>query len=526
MSFVPNNWEPMRLTDCLFGLTEREYKRLQQSWAHYFAQDIFPKIDESPYAVLYSEKDSRPNTPVNVQIGALILKELRHMSDEEVMDSLFFDMRMQYALHTTSWDEQPMSDRTLSRFRARCLQYEEETGVDLLGQTIRSLSKEIASLMHIDSTLKRMDSMMVEANIKHMSRLELLYVSLQRVLKKETAIPESLRSYLDASHEHEFLYHLRSETIEEKSQQLFSDIALLQQQTAQPNSTEWQQLVRVLDEQTVIENGQRRFRTKKDSRLPGPCLQSPIDPEVTYRHKRGSNHIGYIANFIESAGENGTIIEDYAFESNIHSDSQFLKETIETISGPNSAITLVTDGGYSGKENTQIAKAKGVTLITTNLTGKGTPDFYADTIFTEDGKNILCCPNGYAPIDSTYVDKQESVRIHMKPHDCAQCPHSQLCRPAQGKRHFTKTISHSMKERALQTRFRSTETFKAFAHFRNGVEAIPSLMRRKYYVDTMPVHGRLRSKLYFGFKIAALNFTRFCRYKQNPFLRANIAKNP
>ena len=38
--------------------------------------------------------------------------------------------------------EQPLSDRTLSRFRARCAAYETEHGVDLLHETITSLSSE------------------------------------------------------------------------------------------------------------------------------------------------------------------------------------------------------------------------------------------------------------------------------------------------------------------------------------------------------------------------------------------------
>lgn len=33
---------------------------------------------------------------------------------------------------TTSMKEQPMSDRTLGRFRARCLEYEAKTGIDLI----------------------------------------------------------------------------------------------------------------------------------------------------------------------------------------------------------------------------------------------------------------------------------------------------------------------------------------------------------------------------------------------------------
>ena len=53
---------------------------------------------------------------------------------------------------------------------------------------------------------------------------------------------------------------------------------------------------------------------------------------------------------------------------------------------------------------------------------------------------------------------------------------------------------------------------KEYAHFRNGVEAIPSLLRRKYKVDKIPAHGKLRTKLHFGFKVAALNLKKLLDY--------------
>ena len=48
---------------------------LEKSWAKTFADKVFPAIDENIFSVLYSKKASRPNTPVNVIVGALILKE-------------------------------------------------------------------------------------------------------------------------------------------------------------------------------------------------------------------------------------------------------------------------------------------------------------------------------------------------------------------------------------------------------------------------------------------------------------------
>ena len=88
---------------------------LEKSWAKPFAEKIFLKIDESRFACLYSDKASRPNTPVNVCAGALIIKELLNLTDDEMVESLAFDVRFQYALHTTSFEEQPLSDKTLTR---------------------------------------------------------------------------------------------------------------------------------------------------------------------------------------------------------------------------------------------------------------------------------------------------------------------------------------------------------------------------------------------------------------------------
>ena len=148
---------------------------LEKSWAKPFAEKIFPKIDESRFICLYSDKASRPNTPVNVCAGALILKELLNLTDDEMVESLAFDVRFQYALHTTSFEEQPLSDKTLSRFRKRCYTYELATGTDLIYETIIGLSGEMAKIMKINGQIQRMDSLMVASNIKRLSRMELLY---------------------------------------------------------------------------------------------------------------------------------------------------------------------------------------------------------------------------------------------------------------------------------------------------------------------------------------------------------------
>ena len=105
-------------------IADQQQKALEKSWAKVFADEIVLPIDETRFSVLYSNKASRPNTPVNVIVGALIIKELFDYSDDEMVENLMLDFRLQYALHTTSFEEQPLRAKTLTRFRRRCCDYE------------------------------------------------------------------------------------------------------------------------------------------------------------------------------------------------------------------------------------------------------------------------------------------------------------------------------------------------------------------------------------------------------------------
>ena len=84
MSFKPNNAQQLSMDDSCINLTTRERNFFDKSWAKLFGDVIFPAINEEPFAVLFSTKASMPNTPINVIIGALIIKELYDFSDDEI----------------------------------------------------------------------------------------------------------------------------------------------------------------------------------------------------------------------------------------------------------------------------------------------------------------------------------------------------------------------------------------------------------------------------------------------------------
>jgi len=58
------------------------------------------------------------------------------------------------------------------------------------------------------------------------------------------------------------------------------------------------------------------------------------------------------------------------------------------------------------------------------------------------------------------------------------------------------------------------ETRTLISRIRNGVETVPSVLRNKYAVDKMPMRGKLKTKLFFGFKVATLNFSKLMRFTQ------------
>ena len=71
---------------------------LEQSWAGTFRREVFERLDEKPFAVLYGEADSRPNVPVNVLFGLETLKSGFGWTDEQMYQAYLFALQVRYAL--------------------------------------------------------------------------------------------------------------------------------------------------------------------------------------------------------------------------------------------------------------------------------------------------------------------------------------------------------------------------------------------------------------------------------------------
>lgn len=521
MSFVLNNYQQVSLFDSLGFLSERKQKILDKSWAKPFSDHIFSNIDEMMFAPLYSDKkNSRPNAPVNVIVGALILKELNGLTDEEIIEECEFDFRYQYALHTTSYENQPLSDRTFSRFRERNAAYELVTGRDLIHDCIVSLSENIRKYMDISAAIKRMDSMMIESNIRQMGRLELLYTCLANLVREmvrdgQTDLLEGLKDYEDPNNRNRVVYHDQSTPQNEKIQKIINDaVALLPKCKDEYGQTdEYQLLQRAIDEQTKNDDkGGRIPKTKEDGMSPD-ILQNPSDPDATYRSKARKPHKGYSANIVEAVDEKGSVIVDYQYDVNTRSDASFIKEYIENSEISEETVALITDGAYASEEASRLAADKNIGLLTTGLLGRKPKEILGKFKVDETDYKVTSCPAGNSPKSGSYIKQTDSIRVSFHKHQCEGCPYQSECNPDIKSRTASLLIPLKSRRRILESaEIMDDETRTLIGRIRNGIETVPSIIRNKYMVDKMPVRGKLKTKQFFGFKIAALNVSKLIRF--------------
>jgi len=86
--------------------------------------------------------------------------------------------------------------------------------VDLYRDCIKDLSGKIVKMMKINGNVKCMDSMMIEANIRFLSRMELIYTCIPLVIhlvkNHKADVPEELKPYADPNNYNHFHFELNS----------------------------------------------------------------------------------------------------------------------------------------------------------------------------------------------------------------------------------------------------------------------------------------------------------------------------
>jgi hypothetical protein len=163
--------QPILLSD-VKDLPDRSLKYLQGSWAEVFRREVFLRIPEDRFAILYDPDPSRPNVAVNVLVGLEVLKEWHGWSDEEMYEHFLFDLQVRYAVGCDNFGEGDFDVRTLYYFRQRLSAHAFKTGENLMKVVFEHITDEQIKKLGINTKVQRMDSSQILSNIADLSRLE------------------------------------------------------------------------------------------------------------------------------------------------------------------------------------------------------------------------------------------------------------------------------------------------------------------------------------------------------------------
>jgi len=146
---------------------------------------------------------------------------------------------------------------SLTNFRAAVYKYNQEHDVDLIQEEIETNAKTFSKLLKIDGHTIRMDSLLISSSCKKLSRLEIIYSTVARLIKvidKNTTLPEYFKPYLEESHYNDTIYRLKDKNLNSKIKNIKDGLKLhsLYRDNEISKGEEFKLLCRMLKEQTKI----------------------------------------------------------------------------------------------------------------------------------------------------------------------------------------------------------------------------------------------------------------------------------
>lgn len=526
------------LISAIYDLPEKQRERLEQSWAGTFYREVFNRIEEESFAVLFSEQPSRPNVPVNVLVGLEALKAGFGWSDEELYEAFLYNLQVRYALGYDRLGEGEFDLRTLYYFRQRLSGYNLKHGINLLEKVFEQITDKQLVELKIRTGVQRMDSTQIASNILDASRLHLLVEGIQRLHRivdevEQQRLSEWFAPYLKETAGH-YAYRVKGKEatqahLEQVGQSLFVLLAELRPLCAQ--HAVYAVVERLFQEHFHITQGGAHL--KENKALPAGSLQSLDDLEATYRTKGTKHYKGYVANLTETCDPENELqlITKIQVESNNVADSHLLQEALPNLKQRTHLETLHTDGAYPSPNNDEELPKQGVQLIQTGIRGnKPDPQRFnlTDFQFEQDAQDLptcVTCPNGQTA--QITRGKTSGLFARFPAETCATCPFqlNQRCRARPQLRDPRYFIDFTLQEfRVAQRRTDYLAQKQNDHNLRAAVEATVRSLKHPFPAGKLPVRGKFRMTCMLLSAALLVNVRRICTYQANP--KRNKAQNP
>jgi hypothetical protein len=506
--YKPNkrHLQPLLISN-IHDLPEKHQKRLEKSWAGVFYRELFCRLKEEPFIVLYADIPSRPNIPVNVLVGLETLKSGFGWSDEELYDHFVFDLQVRYALGYHDFKEGDFDLRTLYNFRRRLSKYNREHGVNLLEQAFVDITDQQIISLKLDTSQQRMDSTQIASNIMVMSRLQLLVEAFQRLYRclsteDQQQYAELFAPYLKGA-SGQYVYRIKGEeairrNIQQVGEAMHHVLTELEGRYGQEPA--FQVFRRFFEDNFQLT--QASVRAKRNQEISAGCLQSCDDLEATFRRKGEQEYKGYVANLSQTCAPDNPVqlITNIQTAPNNIEDSDLLIAALPELKARNGVKTMYTDGGYGSPEVDQVLQKQQVDLVATAIKGcKPDPDKltlgYFDIRLDEKGiPNEITCPGGQT-VRVRWGRKKGALVADFDRLSCEACSFmkSQQCRAKPGKRDKRFHLDFSLNEAYVARRRRlKREHERSGRNLRSAVEAAARSIKHPFSASKLPVRGLFR----------------------------------
>lgn len=493
-------------------------KRLDESWAVYFYEEVFCKIDEKPFEVLYSNM-GRPNTPVNVLLSLEYIKHMLDYSDDDLIENYYFNYLVNYAVGNRVLGGRHLAEKTIYDFRNRVYSYalQNPKEIDLIFKQFLHLTLRFAKLTETKFNQQRMDSTMIMSNIKRAGRISLIYDVLAQAIKAmpKYLVSEEYSKLLKSGFEKEMIYGSKSSETESRIDLLLryckDVIDTSKNDKEYHESSEIRILERLYNEQTEIDVTTGISKAKSKFKIDSDSLQSAFDENATYRKKSGKSHVGYSVNIAETCSEENEVqlITDYVTDKNIKSDVDFGVDRVDKIIENTGVEELYLDGGYYSEK---LASKEEIVAHFTDMTGKQpSEDKFSIDLYTIDPESdvISRCPAEKEPVKTS--KNNTDYIAHFDKETCQNCELRNKCRI---KDQVGSTVVRISKKSLENAAARNDIKINGidYTSKRAAIEGTNSELKRAHGFGKLRVRGQNKCSIVVGLKITACNIKRTIKH--------------
>ncbi|UCF13365.1 MAG: transposase [Thermoplasmatales archaeon] len=483
---------------------------------HYFYYIIFCNIKEEIFSILYSDKKSRPNAPINAMVAALLLQNRHRWTYEEVFKNMRFNLLIRMALGLDDLETMPFCPATLFNFQNRLNDHFIRTGENLLETVFDNLTEKQLKELNIKTDIQRTDSTFAASNIRNFSRLQLLVellIRIYRILSEEdkSLVRERFESYVKKT-SGQYIYKLEVSDIPHELEKI-AELYLWINQNIRPAYSQislFKTFERVFTEHfTVLEE---TVQVKSKDELHSGCIQSPDDLDATYRDKNGKKSKGQVINIVETANPDNPInlITDIVVAPNNKDDSKILNERIDHIKEKTPDLNeLHMDGGYGSSENDRKFKEHEIVPVQSDMRGKK-PTVPIEIEQTKEDEFIVSCP--YQKVKSQKCKKRFKAEFDLL--ICNKCDNRAEC--SSNQRAKCRTYYFTLEDHLRKRRLKYRASIPADRlKLRNNVEATVNEFVCRMPKGKLKVRGAFKTEV-FAFAVAiSSNFGRIYRYITN-----------